>query len=402
VKILYISNNLPYPPDLGLRIRQFHILSGYARAGRVSLMFNYADESELDGMKHLEPYCSRFYPVSFNWGRQPKAPGLHQWQQDICRYSKIRPFLCSLHFSPELKSYAERIASDYDLIHVSRLSSVPHAESILPRKAPGQRIVLDLDDIETDKKETLSRICSPRNRIEQVSESIDQFLLRRFQHRALKKFDRIFVCSDKDRESIDIGDRASVVPNGADTKRPRLPDVREKNTLIFVATFGYYPNFDALQFFLSKIFPRIRSVRKDARLLVVGREMAPEILNLGSSDSAIRTFPDVKSVQPFYSQAAIAIAPIRAGGGTRLKILEAFAMGRPVVSTSIGCEGLDVIPGTHLLIADDPDTFAQSCLELMQDSDRRKEIIHNSRKLVEDKYSWDMIEKRIANLVCIS
>jgi glycosyltransferase involved in cell wall biosynthesis len=126
--------------------------------------------------------------------------------------------------------------------------------------------------------------------------------------------------------------------------------------------------------------------------------MPPRISALHDGETLIVS-ADVPSVEPHYREATISVVPLRAGGGTRLKILEAFALGRPVVSTSVGCEGLDVIGGEHLFVADTPAAFAESCVTLLRNPGLRRTLTMNARQLAEQRYSWNAIEPQIGELV---
>jgi glycosyltransferase involved in cell wall biosynthesis len=155
---------------------------------------------------------------------------------------------------------------------------------------------------------------------------------------------------------------------------------------------GYWPGIDAALHFSQDIFPRIREVIPDSALWIVGSNPAPDVRALDGA--SIHVTGRVESVIPYYEQSSVCVVPLRAGTGTRLKILEAMALGRPVVSTRVGCEGLDVTHGEHLLIADDPEDFAQHVLHLFQDDALYDRVTANAREHVMACYDWDVIVKR--------
>jgi glycosyltransferase involved in cell wall biosynthesis len=164
-----------------------------------------------------------------------------------------------------------------------------------------------------------------------------------------------------------------------------------------VGTFSYWPNLDGLLFFLSHIFPLIQQEIRDVRLFIVGLNPPRHVLQL-NDDRTIFVKANVPSIEHYYRQATVSVVPLRAGGGTRIKILEAFALGRPVVSTSLGSEGLDVINGKHLLIADDPHAFAKSCIDLLRTPRLCQDLIVNARELVKQNYTWDSVQSRVEHL----
>jgi len=382
--------------DVGQRIRQFHILSAYARVGEVTLLFTYENEAELDGMRALEPHCAGFHPVPVDWRGKSQRPGPSHWRRELRDSGTVRPFQAGLFFSPEMRKAAEQIAPGCSLIHVSRFCMAPHVESLLRTRPADQRFVLDLDDIETVARRRWLRISPPVQWQAKIAEYFDLVLLWRYQRKALRLFNRVFVCSEPDRDRL--GSRnVAVVPNGTDVEKEMLLDDSDGRTVLCLGTYGYEPNVDGLCFFLSEILPLIRQRIPDVRLLIVGRDMPPRISALHDGKKLIVS-ANVPSVEPHYREATISVVPLRAGGGTRLKILEAFALGRPVVSTSIGCEGLDIIGGEHLFIADKPAAFAESCVTLLLNPGLRKQLTLNARQVAEQKYSWDAIERRIGEL----
>jgi glycosyltransferase involved in cell wall biosynthesis len=181
-----------------------------------------------------------------------------------------------------------------------------------------------------------------------------------------------------------------VVPNGVDTEFFRLGTEAERPLeLLFTGAMNYAPNADGVAHFCAEILPRIRAVVPDVSLSVVGRDPPPRIQSLARGGVTITgTVPDVR---PWMNRAAVFVVPLRVGGGTRLKILEALASGRAVVSTSLGCEGLDVKHGDNILVADTPAAFADAVVRCLRDPGLRRELGARGRALVEQRYRWDAI-----------
>ena len=152
----------------------------------------------------------------------------------------------------------------------------------------------------------------------------------------------------------------------------------------------YGPNVDAMVWFCEEIFPLIRRARPDIELMIVGRDPVPEVLALGETPGVTVT-GGVEDVRPYFGQAAVFVAPLRAGGGTRLKILEAMAMGVPVVSTTLGSEGLEVVPGADLLESDEPDGFARQVLRILDDAVLAARLAEHARCTVDTRYAWPVV-----------
>jgi glycosyltransferase involved in cell wall biosynthesis len=166
---------------------------------------------------------------------------------------------------------------------------------------------------------------------------------------------------------------------------------------------GYPPNIDAVLYFCESIMPLIQSRIPSLKLFIVGHEPAPEIRKLAERENVVVT-GYVDDVTTYYRQSQVTIVPLRAGGGTRLKILESMALGRPVVSTSVGCEGLNVIDGENIMIADTADKFAERIVQLLEDKELRKRLSQNASQLVKRLYDWSEISRKLMGvyneLVC--
>ena len=188
-----------------------------------------------------------------------------------------------------------------------------------------------------------------------------------------------------------------VAPNAVDLDyfRP-APGDGEPDTVVFNGTLAYRPNAEAVQHLVDEIWPRVRARRPTARLMIVGDVGPADRRRLRAPGVALTG--EVPDVRPYLRSAAVAAVPVRIGGGTRLKVIEALAMGKATVSTTLGCEGLTVRGGEHLMIADDAASFADRVLELLDDRDRRAAIGRAARALVERDYSWELVGQRLEAL----
>jgi len=173
-----------------------------------------------------------------------------------------------------------------------------------------------------------------------------------------------------------------------------LAESASGNNLLFVGVIGYPPNADAVLYFCKSIMPLVRRKIPDVQLTVVGNAPPPEVCKLAVRDEVVVTGV-VDDLVAYYARATVCVVPLRAGGGTRLKILEAMAFGRPVVSTSIGCEGLAAVDGEHLLIGDSPEDFAQNVIQLLLEPDLRHRITIAARRMVEQRYDWPIIGRKL-------
>lgn len=223
------------------------------------------------------------------------------------------------------------------------------------------------------------------------------------QHDArwLRRYRTVVAVSERDaaelRARTDV--RVEVVPNGvaSDELRP-LPASREGATLLFTGTLNHPPNAEGIRWYAERVWPRVRQARPDAALLIVGRDPPPDVRELGERDG-IEVVGPVPAMTPYFAQATAVIVPLLSGGGTRLKILEAFACGRAVVSTSVGCEGLEVKDGAELLVADGDAAFAAATLRLLEDTSLRARLAGAGRALAEHSYDWRVLGDRLAEVL---
>jgi glycosyltransferase involved in cell wall biosynthesis len=291
-------------------------------------------------------------------------------------------------------------------IYVFRLTMAPLIKSYLCRRGPERPFcILDFDDYESQKYYRFAELAETRNdcaanaiRFRQHAE-----FLQGMESTYLRRFDQVYVCHDDDRRRLaaDYSLReVHTAPNGIRIPAAETGDQVASGipTLLFVGTLNYWPNRDALLWFCGEILPRIRTATEMRfRVIVVGANPTPEVL-------ALREIPEVtvagavNSVEEFYSPGVIPIVPLRAGGGTRVKILEAFSHGRPVVSTSIGAEGLNLIDGEHILLADTAESFARQCVTLLHDQIQAEELGKRSREWVREHHSTEAIQRHLREL----
>jgi glycosyltransferase involved in cell wall biosynthesis len=304
------------------------------------------------------------------------------------------------------------LSQHFDAVHVFRLYMAPLAAPFLRPAGAGPRqdsrrcphVQLDLDDIESTARQRLAALYRLNgNRRMAASAERDAEHYRRFERANLARFDRIFVCSRSDQDaltglygSLPVDVLPNVVEPGAAADRSTNRGVFR---FLFVGAFGHYPNRDAIHFFCGDILSRIRSLTdRPCEVQVVGSGLHGEVRRRLARVPGVVVLGAVDDVGPCYREADAVVAPLRAGGGTRIKILEGFAHGRPVIATTIGAEGIEAIDGREILIGDTADQIAAHAVALMHDPDLGRRIGKNGFNLVRSRYGPEHVRSAVRPL----
>jgi glycosyltransferase involved in cell wall biosynthesis len=268
--------------------------------------------------------------------------------------------------------------SAIDLLQVEYQQMVPLVQNV-----PAKKSILDLHNIESALVDSYARARSGLPALLFRSEAV---ALRRMERRTIGSFDHVLVVSDQEKARMPAGARSVLVcPNGREPSA-LLPDSPDP-TVAFVATLGWAPNVDAAVWLGRDIWPQVLTRVPEARLLLIGRDPAPSVRAL--ADDRIEVTGTVADVNPFLARARVVVAPLRAGGGTRLKIMEALDVGRPVVATSVGCEGMDDLVGRGVVVADTASAQAEAIADLLLDPARAAALGRVGHEAVNADHTWD-------------
>lgn len=384
MKILWVKAGGLYPPNIGGRIRSYRILKALARRHSITVFTFYAATQD-DLHSALEHEFDRvvLMPLAIPAGRTFREA------LSYARYlSSPLPYTVSKFCKPEVAQQLLRLVGETQP-DVIVCDFVIAAQSI-PWNLPIPKIVFT-HNVEAAIWRHHYKVAG--NPFWKLLSWREYRAMERFERACLNRADHVLTVSDHDRDvfsKVIDRSRITVIPTGVDVEyfRPS-PDRHQPATLVFSGAMDWMPNEDAMVYFIKRILPRIRRQIPDASLCVVGRHPSRALLQLASSHQGIEITGMVEDIRPFVHRAAVYVVPLRIGGGTRLKIFEAMAMGKAVVSTRIGAEGLPVHPGQDILIADDPEEFADTTIRLLRDPARREELGRTARELVNKTYSWD-------------
>lgn len=283
-----------------------------------------------------------------------------------------------------------RHADDVEIIWVERLWVAHHLRDL------GRKIIVDLDDIESVR---IARVLADREfSVATLAAWHDWWKTRRTERKALDVFQRVAVCSELDtRFWPRHRDRVWVVPNGFnDELLTLLEPQNDAPRVIFVGALAYSPNVEGVLMFAKKAMPLLLERFPALEFWIVGRGPIEEVLALDNGGN-IRVFGDVPDVVEYVRQCSVSIVPVRIGGGTRLKILESLAAGVPVITTTVGVEGIELSPEQHYLLADNPDEFVAQTVRLLENPALGQRQVREGREAIARKYSWRAIREALAD-----
>ena len=384
MKLLFLSPYLPSPPQWGAPRRVHGLLSELARRHEVSLLaFTVPGEDTDTALRATGQYCTEVVTVENE--RLDRA--LNRKRK---RGIQLRSLLYTqsferlIYYHPSFQLELDRLVArgNFDVI------TTEHAQMACYRLPRTMRLVLDEHNIEYDILWRTTAAEPPS--IRKLYNWANYLKLRREERAAWQQFDGITLTSERDEQLLHRATPAkptAVIPNAVDTEffQPCGAPV-DASTILFFGAINYYPNTEGLLFFLSEVFPHVKRRHPGARLWIVGQKPPPAIMSRAAEDVIITGLVD--DVRPYLARAAVVIAPLRIGGGTRLKIVEAMAMGKPIVATRIGAEGLDVSDGEDILLGDTAEDFADQVVRALGDAPLAKRLGEAARHCVESRYSW--------------
>ena len=385
--LLFISPVEPKDAGNGLAMRAANLLRSLVETHRVSLLIVplYGTGASRTLPHWVSERCERV-----RWARRPSTGSAAALTADS------EGLLQEAWIDEAKRCYW---GEHFDVIHVFRLSSINFASPYLDIASnTTAQWHLDIDDVESQSGQRLATLFANRQRAEQANRAAHNAQVAdKLEQHILQTWDRVYVCSDRDKRYLEQRApqrRAEVVavPNRVSLPiNPASPPRRPPFTILYVGTLGYFPNADGAMWFCEQVIPAMRELSSARfRLLIVGTGAPPAVRSLALLPD-VEVIGEVPVIDEWYERADIVVVPIRAGGGTRIKLLEAFAFRRPVVATHLAAEGLDVMDGEHLLLANRPIPFARACLSLMSDPALSERLARNGRALVEARYGLEPV-----------
>ena len=391
LRVLFLSQIVPYPPHGGVLQRGYNIIKELAQKNDITLLA-FIHPEMLPSPALVDESRSRLRSlgvVTEYFTLWPKKSSWHKLAAYTAGFFYPKPFSTLAHRSSRLgKRIQALVASQQiDLVHFDTIGLAPYL-----RLVRGLPTVLTHHNIESALM--ARRAQAEKTLLGKLYVSLQAKRLRDYEKRLSPRFDRNVLVSNQDEKGLlALAPSAAtvVVPNGVDIGYFTVRKEPQDQAVIYTGGMNMFANRDAVLHFIDSIWPLVRQKVPDAVFHVIGQDPPPELLILAKRDSSIRVHGYVDDVRPFVARAAVYVVPIRVGGGTRLKVLDAMAQGKAIVSTSVGCEGIEVTQGQHIFIEDDEQLFADRVVTLLGNQDLRDELGRRARKAAEDAYSWNSI-----------
>jgi sugar transferase (PEP-CTERM/EpsH1 system associated) len=396
VHILWIKTELLHPIDKGGRIRTYNMLRALKRRHRVTYLTLDNGAAAPDAIERPQENCHELIRVPFD--EAPRgAPRF--WLELLGNFVSPLPYAVANYRSWRIAAEITTAVSDRGIDVV-----------VCDFLAPSQNVPVGLPCPTVLFQHNVEAAIWRRHadvRVNPLSRAYfrEQWRrMERFERQECRRFDRVVAVSRADADTIEREygvPHVPDVPTGVDTDyfRPSGQFAPDPRNLVFTGSMDWLPNEDGITWFVKDVLPRIHASMPDTTLTIVGRNPPPSILALAEGDRRLIVTGSVPDVRPFMEQAAVFVVPLRVGGGTRLKIFEALAMEKPLVSTTIGAEGLPIRDGAHFVIADRADGFADAVIGLLADAPRASRLARCGAELVRSEFGWDRVAEIFVDVI---
>ena len=399
MKILFLTQIVPFPPDAGPKVKTYHVLKALIGQGHSVTLVSFVRPEEVPHISALQEICEAVHVVPIRRSRLADV-----WYM-VRSYLTTRPFLIERDDLRPMQEAVNKLVEGggFDFIHADQLTMVQfglRAAAIAPGKKP--KVVFDAHNAVWSIVERMQE--NARWFLKPVL-GIEARRVKRYEGDLLKTVDHVLAVTDVDRagleEALNFSKRTqteriapiTVVPIAVDTRKlqPVERPTGSRN-IVTLGTLHYPPNADGIRWFFNEVFPSIRKRVPDATLTIIGKNPPQDFLDLAAREpDTVKVTGYVPELLPYLEQSALMVVPVRAGGGMRVRILEAFAYAMPVVTTTIGLEGIHAELEKDVIVADTAGDFADRVCELLEDVSLQGKLSTNGRRLAETKYDWQVV-----------
>lgn len=384
MKILFLASRFPYPLTQGDRLRSYHFLRFLSQSHHLTLVAPIQTRQEYEGMPFIQPFCERVEVIPVSNIRRAfnliQAPFLTQ------------PWQVTYYLDHQIQNKVDRLLNEtsFDIVHVQLARMAPFLAQW--HKTP--KILDFIDALSLN----MARRALQEQGLRSWLFSSEARRMQEYEKALIQQFQQLIVCSEIDKEAIGSFSNLHVIPNGVDLSSFYFESApRQPNSIIFVGNMHYFPNINAVHYFIDKVLPLIQNVIPNVKLTIVGPNL-PINLQKQFLQAGVHLTGFVPNAHDYLRKAAVAIAPMQSGSGIQNKVLEAMATGTPVVATPYGIGSLPVKSGEHLLVATEAQEFAQAVIRLLQEPVLSQELVANARQLVEQQFTWQQSVEQLETL----
>lgn len=400
MNILFLTQIIPYPPDAGPRVKTWHVLRYLAGLGHRVILASYARPEEEIFVPTLRQLCAAVHTIPIHRSR---LADVGYWLRS--NFSG-RPFLIERDDLPGMQALVHRLVTErsIDLIHADQLTMTQFA-----RRKGGGTWPLTVFDAHNAVWTIVDRMRQNAPWFLAPVAALETKRVKRYEGRIVSEFDHTLAVTGQDRLALlqavgaykrDVPPSdlpISVIPIAVDTQQLKpVENLAGSTTIVTLGTLHYPPNADGIRWFFQQVFPLVQQRVPSAHLIIIGKNPPQDFLQFAERcPDSVTVTGYVPDLEPYLAQSALMVVPVRAGGGMRVRILEAFARGMPVVTTTVGLEGIEAQPESEVLLADDPEAFAASVVRLLEDPQLRQCLSTNGRRLAEKRYDWQVVLKEM-------
>lgn len=386
MRILFLSQVLPYPLDAGPKMRSYFVLRHLAQRHEVTLLTFVRTTDKPEYISHLASFCDAVHTVPMRRSRWRDARFLAQ------SLLTRQPFLIIRDQIPAMKATIQQLVktTPFDVVHADQLWMAQYA---LAAQEASPRIKLILDQHNAVYLIPRRMADGSTNFLKKIFLEGEARSLATYETKICQRFDHVVWVTAEDRQAVEALPSitksqvpSTVIPICADPAQ--VEPVKLTNNpyrIIFLGGLHWPPNAQGIVWFAKHVFPLVQAELPEARLTVIGKNPPAELVGEG-----IEVTGYVNDPEPYLTETAAFVVPLHAGGGMRVKILDAWSWGLPIVSTTIGAEGIDIEPGKNILIADTADSFAQAVIRLFKEPNLAQELKQKGRQTVIEKYNWQV------------
>lgn len=392
MKILFLTLIVPYPPDAGPRIKTWHVLRFLSEKGYSITLLTFVRKEEEKYLPHLHQVCERVIAIPIQRSKI----------RDVLALTKsllgASPFLIERDSRPAMTKTAKELLQKelFDVIHIDQVNM---AQFILNNNGhhTSSKTIFDAHNATWL---ILERMRTNAPALMKPIIALEAKKLRNYENRLVQKVDHVLTVTENDRQLLienpddeNLKSKFHVIPIAVNTRELRPVERKEgSNQILTIGSLNYPPNADGIRWFLRDIFPEIKRQKPEANLTIIGKNPPKDFFTLASPfGDAIQITGYVEDLTPYLEKSALMVVPVLAGGGMRVRILEAFSRGIPVVTTSIGLEGIAAVNGRDAIVEDDPIEFANAVVALLDNPVEQRRLAFNARELVTTLYDWKAV-----------